>query len=60
VKLILSREEDFETVRARHPMKVRVKTGARRDGTLVAREVEILLDGGAFADDSPGVLGYAC
>ena len=59
VKLILSREEDFETVRARHPMQVRVKTGARRDGTLVAREVEILLDGGAFADDSPGVLGYA-
>ena len=59
MKLILSREEDFETVRARHPMKVRVKTGAKRDGTLVAREVEILLDGGAFADDSPGVLGYA-
>jgi CO/xanthine dehydrogenase Mo-binding subunit len=59
VKLILSREEDFETVRARHPMKVRVKTGAKKDGTLVAREVEILLDGGAFADDSPGVLGYA-
>jgi CO/xanthine dehydrogenase Mo-binding subunit len=59
VKLILSREEDFETVRARHPMKMRVKTGAKRDGTLVAREVEIVLDGGAFADDSPGVLGYA-
>ena len=37
-----------------------MKTGARRDGTLVAREVEVLLDGGAFADDSPGVLGYAC
>jgi CO/xanthine dehydrogenase Mo-binding subunit len=59
VKLILTREEDFETVRARHPMKMRVKTGAKRDGTLVAREVEILLEGGAFADDSPGVLGYA-
>ena len=59
VKLILSREEDFEIVRARHPMKVRMKTGVKRDGTLVAREVEMLLDGGAFADDSPGVLGYA-
>ena len=59
VKLILTREEDFETVRARHPMKMRVKTGVKRDGTLMAREVEILLDGGAFADDSPGVLGYA-
>jgi CO/xanthine dehydrogenase Mo-binding subunit len=59
VKLILSREEDFESVRARHPFRIRMKTGARRDGTLVAREVELLLDGGAYADDSPGVLGYA-
>ncbi|MFI5016467.1 MAG: xanthine dehydrogenase family protein molybdopterin-binding subunit [Dongiales bacterium] len=59
VRLILSREEDFEIVRARHPFKIRMKTGARRDGTLVAREVEVLLDCGAFADDSPGVLGYS-
>lgn len=59
VRLILSREEDFETVRARHPFVIRMKTGARRDGTLLAREVELLLDGGAYGDDSPGVLGYA-
>jgi CO/xanthine dehydrogenase Mo-binding subunit len=59
VKLILTREEDFEIVRARHPFKLRVKTGALKDGTLVAREVEVLLDGGAYADDSPGVLGYS-
>ncbi len=59
VKLILSREEDFEMVRARHPFIIRMKTGVKRDGTLVAREVEVLLDGGAFGDDSPGVLGYA-
>ena len=59
VKLILSREQDFEMVRARHPFEIRIKTGVKRDGTLIAREVEVLLDGGAFADDSPGVLGYA-
>ena len=59
VRLVLSREEDFETVRARHPFTIRIKTGARRDGTLVAREIELLLDGGAYGDDSPGVLGYA-
>ncbi len=59
VRLILSREEDFETVRARHPFIIRMKTGARRDGTLLAREVELILDGGAYGDDSPGVLGYA-
>jgi CO/xanthine dehydrogenase Mo-binding subunit len=59
VRMILSREEDFETVRARHPFSIRIKTGARRDGTLVAREIELVLDGGAYGDDSPGVLGYA-
>jgi len=59
VRLILSREEDFEIVRARHPFKIRMKTGASRDGSLVAREVEVLLDCGAFADDSPGVMGYS-
>lgn len=59
VKMILSREEDFEMVRARHPFKVWMKTGARADGTLVARECRVLLDCGAFADDSPGVMGYA-
>lgn len=59
VKLILSREEDFEMVRARHPFKVWMKTGARADGTLVARECRVLLDCGAFADDSPGVMGYS-
>jgi CO/xanthine dehydrogenase Mo-binding subunit len=57
VKLILSREEDFEMIRARHPFRIRCKTGVKSDGTFVARDVEILTDGGAFADDSPGVLG---
>jgi CO/xanthine dehydrogenase Mo-binding subunit len=59
VKMILTREEDFEIVRARHPFKIRARTGARNDGRLVAREIEVLLDGGAYADDSPGVLGYS-
>ncbi|MEX2297886.1 MAG: xanthine dehydrogenase family protein molybdopterin-binding subunit [Dongiaceae bacterium] len=59
VKLILSREEDFETVRVRHPFKIRMRTGAKKNGTLVARDTEVILDGGAYGDDSPGVLGYS-
>jgi len=59
VKCILTREEDFEIVRARHPFKIRMKTGADAQGRLIARDCEVLLDCGAFADDSPGVLGYA-
>ena len=59
VKLILTREEDFEIVRHRHPYRIRAKSGAKRDGTLVAREVNIIVDCGAYGDDSPGVMGFS-
>ena len=59
VKLILNREEDFEMVRARHPFRIRMKTGASSDGKLIARTCEVLQDCGAYADDSPGVMGYS-
>jgi CO/xanthine dehydrogenase Mo-binding subunit len=59
VRLVLSREEDFEMVRARHPYRYRLRTGAMRDGSFVARDIEIVADGGAYADDSPGVLGHS-
>ncbi len=59
VKLTLSREQDFEMIRSRHPGRVWMKTGAASDGTLLAREVRIVMDAGAYADDSPGVAGIA-
>ena len=59
VKMILSREEDFEIVRHRHPYRIRARTGALSDGTLLAREVDVVLDCGAYGDDSPGVMGFS-
>jgi CO/xanthine dehydrogenase Mo-binding subunit len=59
VKMVLSRVEDFEIVRSRHPARVIMKTGAMKDGTLLAREASIFLDGGAYADESPTVLSFA-
>ncbi len=59
VKVTLSREQDFEMIRSRHPGKVWMKTGAAADGALLAREVRIVLDAGAYSDDSPGVAGIA-
>jgi CO/xanthine dehydrogenase Mo-binding subunit len=56
---VLSRVEDFEIVRSRHPARVIMKTGAKKDGTLLAREANIFLDGGAYADESPTVLSFA-
>ncbi len=56
VRLTLSREEDIGTQRTRHASRIRIRTGARRDGTLVCRETQVLLNGGAYADMSPMVL----
>jgi len=54
VKICNSVTESMLTVR-RHGAKVRLKTGVKRDGTLVAREAEIYLDTGGYADNGPAV-----
>lgn len=59
VKLVLSRMQDFEVQRSRHPARIWMKTGARHDGTIIARDVAITTDGGAYADESPPVLTFA-
>ena len=52
VRFCLSLEEGFLT-NTQHAAILKVKTGVMRDGTLVARESEILLDSGAYSDGSP-------
>ncbi len=56
VKLIYSRDEDIISMSKRHPGIIRYKSGAKKDGTLQAIEVEYILDGGAYATLSPVVL----
>jgi CO/xanthine dehydrogenase Mo-binding subunit len=59
VKVVLSRTEDIATMRSRHPARIRLRTGALRDGTLLVRSGEVLMDGGAYADDSPAAMMMA-
>ncbi|HWP35476.1 MAG TPA: molybdopterin cofactor-binding domain-containing protein [Thermodesulfobacteriota bacterium] len=54
VRVEQSLAESMLTVR-RHSARCRIKTGVRRDGTLLAREAEIWLDTGAYADNGPRV-----
>ena len=60
VKLVLSRMQDFEIQRSRHPARIWIKTGARQDGTILARDITHHLDGGAYADESADVLAFGC
>ncbi|HEV8340983.1 MAG TPA: xanthine dehydrogenase family protein molybdopterin-binding subunit [Candidatus Binatia bacterium] len=54
VKVTLTVEESFKTV-TRHPARFRIKTGVSRDGCLIARECQIHMDTGAYADAGPRV-----
>jgi len=54
VRICNSVGESMVTVR-RHGARVRIKTGVKRDGTLMAREAEIYLDTGGYDDNGPQV-----
>jgi 4-hydroxybenzoyl-CoA reductase subunit alpha len=49
VKILYTREEVFYAHRGRHPMRMKCRLGADRDGRIRAVDHDILLDGGAYA-----------
>ncbi|MEJ2302648.1 MAG: xanthine dehydrogenase family protein molybdopterin-binding subunit [Anaerolineales bacterium] len=55
VKLVLSREEEFVTV-TKHAAKIIIKSGAKQDGSLTARQVTIYWNAGGYADVSPALV----
>lgn len=56
VKMVYDRHEDMAATTKRHPAIVRHKTGLKKDGTLVAQDIDVLMDGGAYATLSAVVL----
>ncbi len=59
VKMIYDRHEDIVATTKRHPSIVRHRTGVDREGRLLALDIEILMDGGAYTTLSPVVLSRA-
>src|SRR5207249_1904991 len=69
VKLVYDRVEDMAATTKRHPARVRHRTGLTKDGKLLAQDIEVVMDGGAYVTLSPVVLSrgiihaagpYAC
>lgn len=69
VKVVYDRGEDMAATTKRHPSLVRHRTGVTPDGRLLAQDIEVILDGGAYVTLSPVVLSrgiihaggpYAC
>ena len=60
VMIEFTREEEFVAATTRHPMSVRMKVGARRDGTLTAMEVRVVSNTGAYGNHGGETLYAAC
>jgi CO/xanthine dehydrogenase Mo-binding subunit len=54
VRLVLDMDESMATL-CEHEAELILKTGVMSDGTLVARQSNVRLDGGAYADASPAL-----
>jgi xanthine dehydrogenase D subunit len=59
VRLHNSRAESVRAGLKRHPMKITMKTGCDREGKIVAHQVRIISDTGAYATLGAEVLNFA-
>ncbi|HEX4382958.1 MAG TPA: xanthine dehydrogenase family protein, partial [Myxococcales bacterium] len=55
VKMIYKREEDVAATTKRHPAVMTYRTAVAQDGELLACEIDIVMDGGAYVTLSPVV-----
>lgn len=55
VRMEFTRKETFLGGRSRHPATIRLKQGFRRDGTITARQAQVIYNSGAYGSHGPGV-----
>jgi CO/xanthine dehydrogenase Mo-binding subunit len=56
IRMIYDRHEDIAATTKRHPAIVRHRTGVTHDGKLIAQDIEVVMDGGAYCTLTPVVL----
>jgi CO/xanthine dehydrogenase Mo-binding subunit len=56
VKMIMEYREEFIAGAPRHAAVLRLKTGVKRDGTIVAHQMDAFLDAGAYGGFRPGAV----
>ncbi len=57
VRLRYTRKEEFIASRTRHPQKLNLKTGVKKDGTLTAVDMDLIMNTGAYGSHA---LTVAC
>ncbi|MFG2509836.1 molybdopterin-dependent oxidoreductase [Streptomyces rubiginosohelvolus] len=59
VKLEYTRPEQFYGATTRHPFTIRVRAGARADGTLTALQLRVVANTGAYGNHGPAVMFHS-
>jgi CO/xanthine dehydrogenase Mo-binding subunit len=59
VRVVLRRAEEFIGTTIRHPARITLKTGVRNDGRIIAREVRVVFDTGAYSESGEAVCWQA-
>ena len=58
-KCIYTREETMACANTRHKMRMHVRLGAKSDGTIMAIDLDVLSDAGAYGYHAPTTVGLA-
>jgi CO/xanthine dehydrogenase Mo-binding subunit len=59
VKIVNTREEEFSTSKTRYGYTVYTKTGIDKNGKILARELRVIGDNGAYHDKGPATLNFS-
>lgn len=60
VKLVYSRREEIVSTRTRHAIKINVKTGVSQDGEIVAEDMMVFCNAGAYAGGTTNIVWSMC
>ena len=60
VRLVYTRTEDICSTRNRHAMRLYLKTGVMNDGTIVAEDMRVFVNAGAYASGTTSVVWAMC
>ncbi|HHY94079.1 MAG TPA: xanthine dehydrogenase family protein, partial [Firmicutes bacterium] len=60
IRIANTLQEDFQAARPFGSARVWLKTGVKRDGTVVAKELRTIMDNGAYSASGLSCMGVAC
>ena len=55
VRIVLTRREDIPVAHSRHPMILYIKTGINRDGTILAQDINVVINTGGYAGGTSAI-----